>query len=82
VYETSGQVSSERQRQKSGVMNASRAVQQRQNIIRIFANSYGALFVNMPGDAGDYRYGMTARIFEMAECFFHNLFPSARWLTI
>jgi len=53
VYETSGQVSSERQRQKSGVMNASRAVQRRQDIIRISANSYGVLFVNVPGDAED-----------------------------
>jgi len=82
VDETSGQVSSERQRQKSGVMNASKAVQQRQEIIRIFANSYGALFVNVPGDAGNKCHGMAARIFEMAECFVHNLFPSARWLTV
>jgi hypothetical protein len=63
-------------------MNATKAVQQRQDNIRTFANSYGALFVNVPGDAGDYRYGMTARIFEMAECFVHNLFPSARLLTV
>jgi hypothetical protein len=53
VYETSAQVSSEWQRLKSGVTNATRAVQQRQDIIRISANSDGALFVNVPGDAGD-----------------------------
>jgi hypothetical protein len=58
-------------------MNASRAVQQLQDIIRISANSDGAPFVNVPGDAGNKCHGMAAWIFEMAECFVHNLFPSA-----
>ena len=56
-------------------MNAGKAIQGRQNFGGILPNSYGALLINMPGDARYHRHLLTARNIDLNARVFHKIFP-------
>jgi hypothetical protein len=72
MNEMHGQVFSERKRKESRVANASVAMPRRRDFVRNSPNSYAALFINMPGNAGDYRHRLIGKISDAAECFIHK----------